>query len=949
VACEDSGEYAHMRRASGVACRIRTGFRALVCTAAVWPSVGQITTGVVECSAGRYDGSPRANAVVRLKRLPSGPEFIVTADNKGRFTLVLPYGDYQLTVSGGSRSGNAPKQLHAGALRIVRCQLTMPETRAWDEAVMGPWWLDFRSGAAYFGSYSMAGALLHREPTTVSQPLDFAGLANGRRALLSQRAFSWTGTQYRLQGMDATDAYQPGFPVFRGDVQAIDEVTARSDLSVGASQAFGLEAGTFLRESASSDGGWHGGLSSLNTGALLASENLPSLATRNILQQSERYNWYTRDSAGAGGPIGKRADVFLAGTGQWSSQTVPIARQGQDQNSHLLLGNASGRVRLTAKDQIDALYSGSRIRLSDWGQPAGLETLLARRMAPTYSDVYGFSGLPEEDRFGFVQFGWTRQLMGGSSAGALQVRYGFSTAHLDTSTGNTSQPSVTDLLTGAVSGAAPLANSGERTRQEVQAAFLPGDVQWGPERHRIAIGGGWEKSNVRNRFSAPSDRNLITAAGTPASVVEFNGPSDSRRRIQQFSAYGRDEVRLAGWMWVDLGVVADFTRGSLPSRGELIAWNSLSPHAAFAITLPDLPWLIIRGSYSRRYGPLAGHYLDFGDPGGLSGSEYQWRDLNRDATFAAGEQGILLRRFGGRYSSISPSLRRPYADEFNVALEARLPMQSVAGIHLYRRDDKNRIAAINAGLPAQSFSPRIIADPGPDGIPGTFDDQQFAVYEQSPSTFGQDSFVLTNPSGLREQYEGFTAQVATCHKYADIRASFTAEKSWGPTNPGDGVLENDPGVVGALYMDPNTLVHATGRDFFDRGFVGKVETVSYLPAWLGKLELDNVVDYLDGLVFARQLLVSGLAQGPLVVAATVRGSPEGGNRAEYVLNWNLRLARAFRVAHMGNVYLAAELLNATNAANRVQESDIAGPAFNQRLPVAIQAPRFVRLGVRFDF
>lgn len=160
--------------------------------------------------------------------------------------------------------------------------------------------------------------------------------------------------------------------------------------------------------------------------------------------------------------------------------------------------------------------------------------------------------------------------------------------------------------------------------------------------------------------------------------------------------------------------------------------------------------------------------------------------------------------------------------------------------------------------------------------------------------------------------------------------------------------ENDPGVVGALYMDPNTLVNATGRNFFDRGFVAKMETVSRLPARFGGLELDNVVDYFDGLVFARQLLIGGLAQGPLVVPATVRGSPEGGNRAEYVLNWNLRVGRDFRIAR-GDLRLAADLLNVVNGSSRAQESDIGGALFNRRLPLAIQAPRFVRLNVGFDF
>jgi hypothetical protein len=41
-----------------------------------------------------------------------------------------------------------------------------------------------------------------------------------------------------------------------------------------------------------------------------------------------------------------------------------------------------------------------------------------------------------------------------------------------------------------------------------------------------------------------------------------------------------------------------------------------------------------------------------------------------------------------------------------------------------------------------------------------------------------------------------------------------------------------------------------------------------------------------GPAFARQLLVTGLPQGPFLVATTVRGSPNGGNRAEHVTNCN---------------------------------------------------------------
>jgi hypothetical protein len=109
-----------------------------------------------------------------------------------------------------------------------------------------------------------------------------------------------------------------------------------------------------------------------------------------------------------------------------------------------------------------------------------------------------------------------------------------------------------------------------------------------------------------------------------------------------------------------------------------------------------------------------------------------------------------------------------------------------------------------------------------------------------------------------------------------------------------------------------------------------------------------VADYTDGLVFARQLLVASLAQGPFLVATTVRGGLDGGNRAQYVLNWNLRIAREFRLA-IGRTETTVDILNVLNSAQRIQENDLSGPAFNLRLPVAIQSPRFVRIGFRYEF
>jgi hypothetical protein len=292
-------------------------------------------------------------------------------------------------------------------------------------------------------------------------------------------------------------------------------------------------------------------------------------------------------------------------------------------------------------------------------------------------------------------------------------------------------------------------------------------------------------------------------------------------------------------------------------------------------------------------------------------------------------------RFGGPYSTIDRPLRRPYADEFNAGASVALPLGVSASVQLFRRDDKRRIAAVNVGVPAAAFSPVQIPDPG----------GELTVYSQDPSTLGQDQYLLTNPAGLRMLNEGAVAEAGGGWRSIEGRVSFMAVKSWGPTNPGNAAIENDPGVVGALYQDPNTLIHASGRAYFDRAYVGKAELSVTLP---GELLLENAATYLDGLAFGRRLLVTGLPQGPFLVAATVRGSPEGGHRTEYVLNWNLRVRRNVRMAGR-TLGVALDIFNVLNAGNKVQEMDMSGPLFNQRLPVAIQPPRFLQVTIDYQF
>jgi hypothetical protein len=953
-------------RSAALACcgssRIRAIQRLrLVCAIASWVTgtiCAQSTSGTVQGVLRDAAGRPVAGRAI-LFTGSLGLRAAAHSNGAGEFAITLPYGRYGLAAEVGRGAVPAAVRVYIAPLQTTRLELAIDASGSLrvlrSESRTAGLWTDRTPGRTYPEGFSLSAVLASRDPSSVTEPLDFTGLSDNRLAIESQRALSWTHTQYRLQGMDATDSYQPGRIAALPDIQAFDEVVVRSAFALTASLSPGTEIGLFLRQP---EACWHGGFATASTGGIFSWTNLPPPPNNGLVQQSSQFHWLTRDRIETGGPVTKWADLYASAAGQWSSQTEPLLAPVTDQRSRLLYGNVRGRAMAGSRDQFSALFGGSRIDLTDGGLPAGIEAWAGLRMAPSLVLPGGFPGQQETDHLDFLKLSWTHLFSEKHAAGLLQASYAHTVAHLDTSTVRSGQSSV-ELLGGAIAGAPPLANLAVRPRHELDASWQPASLRAGGTRHRIVAGGAWQSAEPLNRFTAPRDTNLITVDGAPAYAMQFNTPVDSRSLIRSLSVFLGDEMQLTPLLSADAGLAADFSRGSLPAQTSppgtyaserafaaqsgLISWNSVSPRVGVALLAPHAHGLVIRGAYFRAYAPLAGRYLDFGNPNSLGGSAFAVSAVN-----GLPLPGEILARFGGPYSSISPALRRPYADEFDVGADLPLANRSIVSVHLFRRDEKGRIAAVNTGLPLQAFAPVVIGDPGPDGIPGTLDDQRLTVYAQAPAMLGQDRYVLTNPPGLRMQNTGLIAEAGTEWRGLALHASFVAEKSYGPANPGDAFFENDPGVIGTLFMDPNTLINAAGRSFVDRAYVGKVQATYRLPAAWGRIEIASIADYMDGLVFARQLLITGLPQGPFLVAATVRGSPEGGNRAEYVINWNLRASREF-VLPLGRLIGIADVLNVTNAAQRLQENDLSGPSFNQRLPVAIQPGRFVRLGFQYEF
>lgn len=924
------------------------------------PVKAQLTTGLLQGSVQDVAGHPVSHCALLLA---GGLTFqmIVYTDSAGQFTLALPYGRYFLSRPSSSQEKNSPVTVVVNPLQTDTINFTIDGASTLrrsphDSSAVrqqpvnfGPW-SDTSRAALFPEGFSLQSILGNREGGTVTVPLDFTGITDGRLALVSNRGFSWTATQFQWQGLDVTDSYQPGRPAIFPDMQSISDLVVRTDSALLTSESYGNEVGTYLAEPSSS---WHAAISTFNTGAALSSSSGEPAGTHGGVQQPERFRWFTRDRLEAGGPLKQWADLFASGAGQWSSQTVGLAAPSFSPNSQILFGTVRGRVRAGARDQFDAEYSGSRLNLSNGGIPAGIEALVSRRLSPELNQPDGFSNEAERDSFVSFGIGWTRHLRADAGLGALQVRYGYSSAHLSTwpATQTVPDQSRIELLGSAVTGMPLLTTIAVRPRHELAIAWQPAPWRTGSFHQQITIGGDWKLASPDNRMMTPSNLNLVTVDGAPAYVVEYNTPVNSLGRLHSGSAYLTDHLVSHARFSVDAGVLADISRCSLPAQNnsvEVIAWNQVSPRVALTINIPHAHGFTVRGAYLRLYSPLAGRYLDYANPNSLGGVVYGWTDRNGDGWFQPGEASNLLLRFGGPYSSISSSLQRPYSDEFDVSGQFPLTSKLFARIQLFRRDEKRRIAALDTGLGSNAFSPVPIPDPGPDGIPGTFDDGQLTVYGQNPATFGRDQYLLTNVPGLRTLNTGFQAQIQSEWRGLFLHAAFTVEKAWGPTNLGNAVWENDPDVIGTLFTDPNYATRTLARSYVDRAYLGKVQAVYRVPSAWGGWQFASVANYLDGLPFARQLLVSGVLPGPFLTATTVRGSPEGGNRAQYVWNWNLRLQREFRL-RAGRITVIADLLNVLNASQQIQQIDLTGRSFNARLPVAIQPARSVRFGVAYEF
>src|SRR5262249_3859544 len=258
-------------------------------------------------------------------------------------------------------------------------------------------------------------------------------------------------------------------------------------------------------------------------------------------------------------------------------------------------------------------------------------------------------------------------------------------------------------------------------------------------------------------------------------------------------------------------------------------------------------------------------------------------------------QGPIVQRLGPgsngdpTFSSIDPDLRRPHMDELVLGFESRPRPSVFFRIAAIGRREKNIINVVDVGVPESSYTVINVPDMGIDVV-GSEDDQVLQFYNRSPSSFGADRYVLTNPPDDDGSYVGADILTEWRAGRTTLLLGGTAGRSEGiAANRGFGPLENDTSVLGEVYVNPNARGHAQGRVFTERGYTIKLGATHQFDR---DLLVGVTARYQDGQHFARVVIMPGLNQGP----EDVRAFRNGRTRFSFTSTLDLQLQKGFTVS-----------------------------------------------------
>ncbi len=922
------------------------GLAALLALSLAAPAAEQ---GLIWGRVTAVDGRPVPGAQVTLSFSDPAITLDTLSDKAGTFRLgATPLGPFSARITSPAHKTCEVSGLVALPARTIYLEVTLaalsdkagvsqagvlPLSRNFSETI-----LTRRDQEALPSGNNIWNLIENQDLSATSNRIDVGGLWTGIPALISGRgSASWTQTAYLLNGMDLTDPYRTGTPLFYPDFFNWDYLRlANADLPLQA-----WAPGAYFDILTPVEGRrWHGGLAAFYSDKNFSSNNITPALQEEHLFDNNTLRRLADFNVRLSGPVSSRVSFSLCLTSQTLSRHV--AEFAPDDESSILSGTAGLNFDLADGSALRLIWTGQNVRESYRGA--------ARLIDPAAT-------LKARDTFNVVQALWEKRFSAGHS---LRAGLGFAVGDLNSDFQVGAEgPNRSDIFLGHDQGAAAEADQSSRL---VVNAFADGQAFLGESasvHHLLQYGLKLGYASAATDRTVLDGLRLVTFNGETLEVIRFNTPTTEHEAAFHLNIYGGETLWLGRLLSVSAGVNLGFTRGWVPSsaaspqpgwesltpsQGGKVTWLNLSPRFAVDLPLSGKRVSFVRISAARYYFALPLSYLGYGNPGALGGLAYAWTDTNGDGSFQAGEAGTLLRRVGPLFGEVDPNLKPPSVDELMIALNLDLGKRWTFTFTGFLRETRNLVAALNSGVPFSSYDGLTLHEPGDNGVVGDYDDLTFTIFNQKPETLGQDFYLLSNADAASRvsRYRGADITFVKRPGGAfDFFFSFQAIEAIGSANPGNTELENDDGVIGSLYADPNTLINAKGRLRYDRGFTVRT---GFSFETIAGIRIGTVIKYYDGQPFARKVIVTGFNQGPFYIMA----HPRGVARYEYNRTVDIRVEKAFPLGAT-RLRLMLDGFNIFNRNLATQENEWTGPDWPLRFATEIQSPRLFRLGLAFDF
>jgi hypothetical protein len=747
---------------------------------------------------------------------------------------------------------------------------------------------------------SVAGLIETGIPAVTSDRFDASGTGIATQARIGAYGESWTETTYRIGDLEATNPLRPGTAMVLPDATGFEAVSITASGSIPDVSTPGVRVALDPMRPADRR------RVSIE-GMLMPSAWAPGATTPPAIAALRASGDTT---AVFSGPIADRVGAVV---GVHWAQATHVARDRADEQS-ASLASATAHVVVALRPHEE------------------LRALVMTQAASHTTDRWPAVGDPSraDDRHDLGQLTWERRA---PDRLAMRVSAGNQRAALDAAP-SADRLRVDSVLDGAV---LPLLLQPAGLTSSVRAEGVIASRSASSSAHRWRIGATVERHLMRpDLLAAPGA--VETVNGQAARLWLFDTPATTPVWHEQGATlHASDVVSIGRRLQLDGSLRLETLHASNAGTG-VVNWTNIYPRALITWRMAPRAGVSVFAGVARSGGPLPPAALALGDPSAPSARVYRWTDANSDGEAQAIETGALVARVG-------PGAWADGATAIDASLARPTHTQSVFGLVV----DRERWAVTLTGIVRRQTGLLQVVDDGAAyarvGVPDEGLSYPFPpvgeldAYSRLPATFGLDAYRLTSPGGLTSDFEGLDAGLQWRTRRVTLAFGATAARTSATTTlRGFRVTENDPGLLD-FAANPNGLVNAVGRPFFDRGYTGKIAMVVRLPA---RTRLGALIRYQDGQPFSRLADVDGLDQGPEPVSAYARGR----TRFTFVSTVDVRLQKRLGGDRRG-VVLFIDAFDLFNARREVEELVATTGAF--RDVSAVEPPRTLRLGMRVDF